>query len=117
VRAGAGVDVVKKAGMPMASLSADAFSFLAWDNNLNFGAGLSYPFGRRKGWNGAVGGILVQRLDDDIGTHLNFLFRASYCGEAVCLSYAHISHGSGLGIQTEKANSGLNFVFLEYRLR
>jgi hypothetical protein len=37
--------------------------------------------------------------------------------ENVCASFAHISHGAALGIETEKANSGLNFLYLEYRYR
>jgi hypothetical protein len=37
--------------------------------------------------------------------------------ETVCASFAHISHGAALGIETEKANSGLNFLYLEYRYR
>ena len=54
---------------------------------------------------------------DDIGTNLNLLFRLSYCGKRICASFAHISHGGALGIETDKANSGLNFLYLEYRYR
>ena len=54
----------------------------------NWGVGLTYPIGPRVGWSGAVGGIYVYRTD-----------------------------GAALGIETEKANSGLNFLYLEYRYR
>jgi hypothetical protein len=33
------------------------------------------------------------------------------------LSFAHVSHGSAIGIEIDKPNSGLNFLFLEYRQR
>lgn len=114
IRAGAGVDVVHKQGMPMVSFEMRPASFLAWRNG-NYGIGLTYAFGTRVGWNAGIGGLLVRRTDDDIGTRLNLLARGSYCGESLCLSYAHISHGSGLGIRRHHANSGLNFLFLEYR--
>jgi hypothetical protein len=42
--------------------------------------------------------------------------RGGYCGERLCLSFAHLSHGAQLGIQGDAANFGLNFLFLEYRL-
>ncbi len=64
-----------------------------------------------------MGGIAVRHVDDDLGMHLNFLLGASYCREIFCLSYAHISHGALLGIERDAANSGLNFLFLEHRLR
>lgn len=67
--------------------------------------------------NAGIGAIAARRTDDDVGTHPNALLRGSYCGEQLCLSYAHISHGSSLGIARGKPNSGLNFVYLEYRLR
>lgn len=116
VRLGAGMDVVHKSGMAMVSLAVRPLSVFVWDNR-NYGLGLSYGFGQRVGWNAGVGGMLVRRTDDDVGTRLNLLLRGSYCGQSVCLSYAHLSHGSALGIERRKANSGLNFVFLEYRYR
>ena len=114
-RIGAGADVVHQAGMPMASVALYPASVLVWEDN--WGVGLTYPIGPRVGWSGAVGGIYVDRTDDDVGTNLNFLFRVSYCGEKLCASFAHISHGGALGIETDKANSGLNFLYLEYRYR
>ena len=114
LRIGAGMDVIHKAGMAMVSAALGPFSLYAWHHH-NYGASLAYRFGARVGWNAAAGGILVRRTDDDLGTHLNLLLRGSYCGKALCLSYAHISHASGLGIERGKANSGLNFVFIEYR--
>jgi hypothetical protein len=114
-RLGAGLDIVHQPGMPMASLALYPASFLVWEDN--WGVGLTYPIGPRVGWSGAVGGMYAYRTDDDIGTNLNFLFRLSYCGEKLCLSFAHISHGEALGIETDKANSGLNFLYLEYRYR
>ncbi|HEX5477743.1 MAG TPA: hypothetical protein VFX09_07800 [Burkholderiales bacterium] len=114
LRAGLGADVLLKGGMAMGSLSAGPFSALAWDNH-NYGLGLSYRFGDPVGWNAGVGGILVRHLDEDVGTRLNLLLRGSYCGRRLCFSYAHISHGAGLGIEPRKANSGLNFLFLEFR--
>jgi hypothetical protein len=114
-RIGAGVDVAHQAGMPMASVALYPASLMVWEDN--WGVGLTYPIGPRVGWSGGVGGIYVHRTDDDLGTNLNLLFRVSYCGENVCASFAHISHGAALGIETEKANSGLNFLYLEYRYR
>ena len=114
-RIGAGADVVHQAGMPMASVALYPASVLVWEDN--WGVGLTYPIGPRVGWSGAVGGIYVHRTDDDVGTNLNLLFRVSYCGEKLCASFAHISHGGALGIETDKANSGLNFLYLEYRYR
>ena len=114
-RIGAGLDVAHQAGMPMASVALYPASFLAWEDN--WGVGLTYPIGPRVGWSGAVGGIYVHRTDDDVGTNLNLLLRVSYCGQKVCASFAHISHGAALGIETDKANSGLNFLYLEYRYR
>ena len=99
----------------MASLALYPASILAWEDN--WGIGLTYPIGPRVGWSGAVGGIYVDRTDEDLGTRLNFLLRVSYCGEKVCASFAHISHGDALGIEKDKANSGLNFLYLEYRYR
>ena len=116
IRAGAGVDVVHRRGMPMVSLELRPASFLAWNND-NYGVGLTYAFGPRTGWNAAIGGFVARRTDDDIGTRLNVLARASYCGMQFCLSYSHISHASGLGIEKHSPNSGLNFLFLEYRYR
>jgi hypothetical protein len=114
LRAGLGADVLLKGGMAMGSVSAGPFSALAWDNH-NYGLGLSYRFGPPVGWNAGIGGIVVRHLDEDVGTRLNLLFRGSYCGERLCLSYAHISHGAGLGIEPRRANSGLNFLYLEIR--
>ena len=114
-RIGGGVEVSHQDGMAMGSLALYPASLLVWEGN--FGAGLTYPIGPRVGWSGGLGGILVHRKDEDVGTHLNFLFRLSYCGRKVCASFAHISHGAALGIETDKANSGLNFLYLEYRFR
>lgn len=118
LRIGAGWDVKHKPTMLMGSLRADPLSLLVWDSGLNFGVGLSHRFGSRgRGWSASVGGIAVRHVDDDLGTHLNFFLGASYCREVFCLSYAHISHGALLGIESHATNSGLNFLFLEYRLR
>jgi hypothetical protein len=118
LRLGGGWDVRHKPGMVMGSLAMDPFSLFVWDEHLNFGLGLSHRFGSRTtGWSASLGGIAVRRTDEDLGTHLNFLLEASHCGEALCLSYAHLSHGALLGIERGASNSGLNFVFLEYRLR
>jgi hypothetical protein len=116
LRVGAGVDVLHEHGMAMLSVAADPFVLLAWDR-LDLGLGASYRFGDLEGWSASAGGVAVRRTDGDLGTRLNFLLGASYCGKAVCLSFAHISHGALLGIERGAANSGLNFVFLEYRLR
>ena len=115
LRLGAGADILHERGTAMASLSMDGFSLLAW-NSGNFGVGMSYRVGSRVGWNGSLGGIAVRHTDEAVGTHLNFLVRASYCGERLCLSFAHLSHGAQLGIRRDAANGGLNFLFLEYRL-
>jgi hypothetical protein len=114
-RIGAGIDVIHNQGQPMLSVALYPASFLVWDHN--FGVGLTYPIGGRVGWNAGLGAILTRREDDDVGTRLNLLGRVSYCGEKLCLSFAHISHGSALGIRDDAANSGLNFLYLEYRYR
>jgi hypothetical protein len=114
-RIGAGIDLIHERGTPMVSAALYPASLMAWNDN--FGIGLTYPIGPRVGWNAGLGGILVRREDGNVGTRLNFLLRLSYCGEKLCLSFAHISHGSGIGIRDDAANSGLNFLFLEYRYR
>ena len=114
-RVGTGVDVVHQQGMPMLSVELSPLTLLAWETNS--GIGLTYPIGPSVGWNAAVGGIVVRREDEDVGTRLNLLARLSYCGKDVCLSFAHISHGSAIGIRQDAANSGLNFLYLEYRQR
>jgi hypothetical protein len=114
-RIGAGADVIHEAGLPMAALSLYPVSVYAWSHN--FGVGATFEMGKPEGWNGGIGGILVRTLDEDIGTHLNFLLRASYCGRKLCLSLAHISHGGVIGIREEANNYGLNFLFLEYRYK
>jgi hypothetical protein len=87
-----------------------------WHNN--HGLGLTWDFGelKRRGFNAGVGGVVIRETNGSVGTHLNFLFRGSYCRTRWCLSVAHISHGSDLGIRQDKENDGLNFLFLEYRL-
>jgi hypothetical protein len=114
-RVGAGVDVIHQAGMPVVSVALYPASILVWEDN--GGVALTYPIGPRVGWSGAVGAMVVAETDDDLGTHLNLLLRLSYCGQKLCLSFAHISHGGAIGIETDKANSGLNFLYLEYRYR
>jgi hypothetical protein len=114
LRIGVGVDVVKKSSMAMASVKLGPLAVLAWDND-NYGIGATWDFGSRVGWNGGIGGFLARRTDDDLGTRLNLLFRGSFCSEKVCVSLAHLSHGAAAGIAAGKANSGLNFLFVEYR--
>jgi hypothetical protein len=116
VRVGAGLDVIHRRGAVMGALTVRPFSLFAWDND-NFGVGATIPIGGPSGLSAGAGGIVVYRTDGVIGTHLNFLGRVSYCGERVCLSFAHVSHGRVFGFDKGQANSGLNFVFLEYRLR
>jgi len=116
LRVGAGLDVIHKRGAFVATVTYQPVSFYAWDND-NFGVGLTYRFGGPKGWSFGAGGIAVYRTDGDIGTQLNFLGRLSYCGEKLCASFAHISHGKIFGFDKGSANSGLNFLYLEYRLR
>ena len=114
-RIGTGVELVHQDGMAAMSLTLSPAELLVWSQNS--GVGLTYRFGRERGWNAGLGGIVVRRTDEDLGTRLNFLLRASYCAKELCLSFAHISHGGGIGIYDDKANSGLNFLFLEYRYR
>ena len=116
LRVGAGVDVLHERGMAILSVAADPFVLFAWDR-FDVGLGASHRFGGLEGWSASAGGIAVRRRDGDLGTHFNFLVGASYCGKAACLSFAHISHGAVLGIERDAANSGLNFIYLEYRLR
>jgi hypothetical protein len=115
-RIGAGSDVIHDKGMPMAIVTLTPASVLVWSHNA--GLALAYPFGRRAGLNGSAGGILVSNVNEDVGTYLNFYGTVSYCGRKLCLSFAHISHGKGiLKIREDAPNHGINFLFLEYRLR
>jgi hypothetical protein len=114
LRIGAGVDFAEKANMAMAAVKLGPLTALAWDNN-NYGIGATWDFGSRVGWNAGIGGFVARRTDEDLGTQLNLLFRGSFCTEKVCFSLAHLSHGAGLGVASSKANSGLNFFFVEYR--
>jgi ABC-type amino acid transport substrate-binding protein len=116
LRVGAGLDVIHKRGAVMAAVTYQPVSFYAWGND-NFGVGLTYRFGGPKGFSFNAGGIAVYRTDAVIGTHLNFLVRLSYCGKELCASFAHVSHGKIFGFDKDSANSGLNFLYLEYRLR
>lgn len=114
LRVGAGVDVVHKQSMAVASLRYGAVTALAWDND-NYGAGLTYEVGPMRGWEAGIGAFLAARTDGNLGTQLNALVRLAYCHGHVCLSGIHISHGSTFGIERDKANSGLNFLLLEFR--
>ena len=116
-RIGIGADVLHDKGKPMAVVSYSVVSALVWSHNA--GIALAYPIGRRTGLSASFGAILVKNLDDElVGTHLNFHDRVSYCGERVCLSFSHTSHGARVfGIRSEAPNGGLNFLFLEYRYR
>ena len=115
-RVGVGADVIHDKGMPGAILTLAPVSVLLWSHNA--GVALAYPFGRRVGFGGSLGGIMVRNLNDDVGTHLNFYVSASYCRQRWCLEFAHISHGAGLfQIRDDAANHGINFLFLEYRYR
>jgi hypothetical protein len=104
----------------MLSASASFASLLAWRRSStgdNFGVGLAFPLGKPDGFNFGLGGFAVYKTDELLGTHLNFLARASYCRKTFCLSAVHLSHGRVFGLDKEAANAGLNFVFLEYRLK
>jgi hypothetical protein len=113
LRVGAGVDIVHEQGMAVASLKAGPFTVLAYDRIV--AAGITRDFGRREGWSSGIGAIVVSEKSGEVGTHLNFLLRLSYCHGEACLSYAHVSHGEGLGIAKNRPNAGLNFLMLEYR--
>lgn len=110
-RLGAGVDVVHKPGMVALELKKGPVTFLGWDNN-NYGLGATYDVSRGATEAG-LGLIYIRRKDEDLGTNLNFLLRAGYCTKKYCYSIIHLSHGSMLGIEPEKANSGLNFLMME----
>ena len=115
-RVGLGADVIHEAGMPVGNVSLYPVSLYFWRGN--YGAVLAYPIGPRRGLNAEFGGILVRYVDETVGTNGNFFLRASWCGERLCLSFAHVSHGARLfGIREELDNKGLNFLFLEYRYR
>jgi hypothetical protein len=115
-RIGAGADVIHDKGNPMAIVTLAPASVLVWSHNAGFA--LAYPFGKRNGLNGSAGGVLVSNLNQEVGTHLNFYGTLSLCGQKVCLSFAHISHGKGiLKIREDAPNGGMNFLFLEYRYR
>jgi hypothetical protein len=115
-RIGAGADVVHEAGTPVASFSLYPVSLYAWSGN--YGAVLAYPVGRPTGLNAEFGGILVRYVDETVGTNGNFFTRVSWCGQKLCVSFAHVSHGARVfGIREELANKGFNFLFLEYKYR
>ena len=113
LRVGAGVDIIHEQGMAVASLKAGPLTMLAYHHIA--GVGLTKDFGRREGWNSSLGVIVVTDKSEEVGTHLNFLLRLSYCHKEACLSYAHVSHGEGIGIARDRPNAGLNFLILEYR--
>ncbi len=113
-RIGVGTDVVHRRYTAMGAVKYGPLTAYVWERNLGLGA--TFEMGRKVGWNAGVGAILVAKVDDTVGTHLNFLLRASYCLTKVCLSAAHISHGTDLGILPNRENDGFNFVYLEYRL-
>ena len=79
--------------------------------------GITIPLGPSKGFNFGIGGFLAYHTDGFLGTHANFLVRASYCWTEVCLSASHLSHGRIFGLEENAPNKGLNFVFLEYRFK
>lgn len=82
------------------------------------GIGATYDVGPDHGWQAGIGGIYTGKTDEDVGTHANFLLRGSYClRNWGYFSARHISHGSFIGIAKDKANSGLNFITWEYRVR
>ena len=115
-RIGAGIDVIHEKGMAVANVSLYPASLYVWERN--YGVALAYPFGKPRGINAELGGILVRNRDEDVGTNGNFFARLSWCPGKACLSFAHISHGAGLfKIRDKEANKGLNFLFLEYRYR
>jgi len=89
----------------------------AWNRD-HVGLGLTLPLGPSEGLNIGLGGIVVNRTDELVGTKLNFLVRGSYCWKPVCISFAHVSHGARVfGIAKDEANAGLNFLYLEYRFK
>lgn len=112
-RLGVGADVVHKPGMGVAELRYDYATALAWRNNYGLGGTYDVSRGRTEA---GLGLIYVRNTDEDLGTNLNFLLRAGYCWPKYCLSIIHISHGSALGIEPDKANSGLNFLIMERKL-
>lgn len=115
IRVGAGVDVVHKPGMGVGVVKVGPVDTLVWDKN--FGIGATYDLGGPVGWQAGLGGIYTQRTDEDVGTRANFLLRGSYCLKRWgCFSARHISHGALLGIEKDKANSGLNFITWEASL-
>lgn len=115
-RIGAGVDVIHEKGMAMGNVSWYPVSLYLWERN--YGVALAYPFGKPRGINAELGGMLVRNIDENVGTNGNFFARVSWCPGRVCLSFAHISHGAGIfRIRDNEANKGLNFLFLEYRYR
>ena len=113
-RIGVGTDVIHKRYTLGGMAKYGPLSAFVWD--ANYGIGATLEMGRKVGWNAGLGMIVVRQTDDTIGTHLNFLIRGSYCLRKACLSAAHISHGSDLGIAAHRENDGLNFIYLEYRL-
>lgn len=115
VRVGAGADVVHKQGMGVGIVKVGPVEALLWEHNAGIGA--TYDVGNTNGWQAGLGGIYTKNVDEDVGTHANFLLRGSYCMKGWgCFSARHISHGAFLGIAKDRANSGLNFITWEARL-
>lgn len=113
IRIGIGADVIHERYTLAGRIKYGPLVAIGWHDN--FGVGATWDFGRRDGFNGGVGAVLVRETNGSVGTHLNFLLRGSYCRRHACLSLVHISHGSDLGILPHRENDGLNFVFLEWR--
>lgn len=111
---GAGADIRHQFGQPVITGEYDRIVGIYWGTNYGLGhTGLAY--GRT--WQVGMGAIAVAKLDQDVGTHLNFLPWAKYCATACCFAFTHISHGAFLGIAPDKANSGMNFITIEFPLR
>jgi hypothetical protein len=99
--------------MAVAALRYGPASAFLWHHN--YALALTYDLQPREGWEAGLGGVLVGRTEENVGTHLNGIVRLGYCLKRYCISGMHISHGSTFGIARDKPNSGLNFLLLEFR--
>ena len=113
LRVGVGADVVHRQGTAVASLRYGPATGFLWHDN--YAVALTYELRPHEGWEAGFGGFLVRHTGPKVGTHLNAILRIGYCLKHYCLSGMHVSHGSTFGIARDRANSGLNFLMLEFR--
>ena len=76
------------------------------------GAGIDKQLFKKGNLSLDFGAMYLYHTNSKMGTNWNFITTFRY--KAVV--FRHISHGSALGIEPDKANAGYNFIGLEFKL-